>query len=102
MVQFCKSAQLIALTTITTLVLCFSGCGPLVSGPSSSAVVSLSAVVFANVIAGTSSSAQAVILSNTSNTVLDIDSIALSGTTASSFSESNNCPEHLAAGNTCS
>jgi Concanavalin A-like lectin/glucanases superfamily/Fibronectin type III domain/Pectate lyase superfamily protein/Abnormal spindle-like microcephaly-assoc'd, ASPM-SPD-2-Hydin len=56
--------------------------------------------MFGSITSDTSSSAQAVKLSNTGNTSLDI-SITLSGTDPYSFNESNNCPTSLAARHDC-
>ncbi|HEY6947042.1 MAG TPA: choice-of-anchor D domain-containing protein [Candidatus Acidoferrum sp.] len=54
---------------------------------------------------GTSSAAQSVILTNTGNAALTINSIAITGTNSSDFSETSTCPASpstLAAGANCS
>jgi Concanavalin A-like lectin/glucanases superfamily/Pectate lyase superfamily protein/Fibronectin type III domain/Abnormal spindle-like microcephaly-assoc'd, ASPM-SPD-2-Hydin len=103
-VQLCRSSQLILVTTLLVIVASMSGCGRTTSNPddsSPSVDTSSSSVVFGSVTSGTSSAAQTVTLSNTSNNALNISSIALSGINASSFSESNNCSTSLAAGSSC-
>jgi hypothetical protein len=103
-VQLRRSSQLILVTTLIVVMAFVSGCGPTTSIPNNSsplADTSSSSVMFGSVTSGTSSSAQTVTLSNTSNNALNISSIALSGVNASSFSESNNCVTRLAAGNSC-
>lgn len=51
--------------------------------------------------AGTSSAAQSVTLSNTGNAALNISSIAVTGTNASVFSQTNICGTSLAANTSC-
>jgi len=66
--------------------------------------VSLSAtsLSFGSVTVGASSGSQSVTLTNTSNTVLTITSIAVTGAHASSFVFANSCGTSLAAGANCS
>jgi hypothetical protein len=65
--------------------------------------VSLSptSLTFAGHVVGTRSSAQQVILTNTGYLELSIAGISISGTNATDFSESNNCPSTLAIGAMC-
>jgi hypothetical protein len=76
-----------------------SGSGP----PPSAPVVSLSStsLTFGQQGMGTTSTAQAVTLSNTGNASLSISSITLSGTNSGDFAESGNCVSTVAPGNNC-
>ncbi|HEX8997895.1 MAG TPA: N,N-dimethylformamidase beta subunit family domain-containing protein [Ktedonobacterales bacterium] len=57
---------------------------------------------FGSVTTNTSSAAQSITLKNTGTAPLTISGIALSGTNADQFSQTNTCPASLAAGGTCS
>ena len=67
------------------------------------AVVSLSptSLAFGSQPVGTPSTAQTLTLSNTGNAALSITSVALTGTNASDFAQSNTCGSSLAAGANC-
>lgn len=71
--------------------------------PSVVASISLSTntLSFANQALGTTSSARAVTVTNPGAIALAISSIAVSGTNASDFAQTNNCPASLAASSTC-
>ncbi|HEV2424062.1 MAG TPA: choice-of-anchor D domain-containing protein [Terriglobia bacterium] len=56
---------------------------------------------FAGTLLGTSSSAQAVTLSNTGSASLSVTAIAISGTNSSDFTQTNNCGTSVAAGANC-
>src|SRR6266704_3326685 len=76
------------------------------AGAIAAPLVSLSptSVSFSNQNVGTSSSAQAVTLTNSGTTPLSISSIAITGTNATDFAQSNTCPSGsntLAAGSSC-
>jgi hypothetical protein len=58
-------------------------------------------MTFANQALGTTSSAQAVTLTNSGGTTLNITSIALTGANASDFAQTNNCGASVAAGTNC-
>jgi hypothetical protein len=66
-------------------------------GQTGVATLSPSSLSYANQLVNTSSAAQTVTLSNTSNGPLQINSIAISG----DFSQSNSCPASLAANSSC-
>ena len=68
--------------------------------PGSTSVTPIS-MSFGNVAVGTQSASQTVALTNAGGAPLTISSLGLTGTGASSFSESNNCSSTLAAGATC-
>jgi hypothetical protein len=70
------------------------------TGVAASAVVSLSpgSLNFGSQTVGTTSSSQAVTLSNTGNATLSISGITVSG----DFGQANNCGSSLGAGNSCS
>lgn len=70
--------------------------------PAPGATLSTSAVNFGNQNLGTPSAAQAVTLTNSGSQGLAIASIALGGTNAGDFSQSNSCGSSLAAGAICS
>ncbi|HUI41778.1 MAG TPA: choice-of-anchor D domain-containing protein, partial [Terriglobia bacterium] len=59
-------------------------------------------LTFASQLVGTKSSAQGLTLSNTGTATLTITSVALSGTNAADFAETNTCGTSLAAGANCS
>jgi two-component sensor histidine kinase len=73
------------------------------SGTGTAALVSLSAtsLAFGNQPIDVSSTARSVILSNTGNATLSITSLALAGTNASDFAQTNTCGSALAAGANC-
>jgi hypothetical protein len=73
------------------------------SGTGTAVVVSLSptSLAFGNQPVGMTSTAQTVTLSNTGNAALSITSLALTGTNASDFAQSNTCGSSLAAGANC-
>jgi hypothetical protein len=58
-------------------------------------------MTFASQALGTTSSAQAVTLTNSGSTTLNITSIALTGTNASDFAQTNTCGSSVAAGANC-
>jgi hypothetical protein len=58
-------------------------------------------LTFASQNTGTSSAAQTITATSTGNAAIPISSVALSGTNASSFSQTNNCPTSLAPNATC-
>jgi hypothetical protein len=96
--------KVISTATLTLIVAFISGCGnaaDLPIGSSPSAEITSSSISFGAVTSGTSNAAQNVTLSNTGQGVLNIASIVVSGVNAISFSESNNCSLHLAAGSSC-
>jgi hypothetical protein len=80
-----------------------SGTGTQTAATGTSALVSLSpaSLAFGNQSAGTTSGAQTVTLSNTGHAALSITSLALTGTNASDFAQSNTCGSSLAAGAKC-
>ena len=73
------------------------------SGTGAAAVVSLSptSLGFGNQSVGTTSTAQTLTLGNTGNAALNITSLALTGTNASEFAQSNTCGSSVAAGSNC-
>jgi len=73
------------------------------SGTGTGAVASLApgSLAFLNQPVDMTSTAQSVTLSNTGNAALSITSLALTGTNASDFDESNTCGSSLAAGANC-
>jgi hypothetical protein len=73
------------------------------SGTGTAALVSLSptSLAFGNQAVGTPSTAQTLTLSNTGNAALSITSLALTGTNASDFAQTNNCGASVAAGTNC-
>jgi len=72
-----------------------------VTGAIPTANLSSSTITFASLSAGTSSPTQTVNLTNTGTAALSISNIAVTGTGASLFSESSNCPPSLAVGSFC-
>lgn len=58
-------------------------------------------LTFGSQAVGSSSASQPITLENTGDGILDLSSIAISGTNSSDFTESNNCPAQLATGSTC-
>ena len=73
------------------------------SGAGTDALASLSptSLAFSNQSVGTTSTAQALTLSNTGNAALTITSLALTGSNASDFAQSNTCGSSVAAGSNC-
>ncbi|MDR3676720.1 MAG: choice-of-anchor D domain-containing protein [Acidobacteriota bacterium] len=73
------------------------------SGMGTSSAVSLSAstLTFATQTVGTTSTAQAILLTNTGNAALGITSLVLAGSNPGDFSQSNNCGSSVAAGGNC-
>jgi hypothetical protein len=71
------------------------------TGDAPIASVSSSSVAFGNQSVGATSSAQAVSLTNTGNAPLNISSVAVFGTNAGDFAQTNNCGIALAAGANC-
>ena len=73
------------------------------TGTATSALVSLSptSLAFGNQSLGTTSAAQALTLSNTGNAALSITSLALTGSNASDFAQTNTCGSSVAAGANC-
>jgi len=59
-------------------------------------------LLFLNQIAGTTSAPQAVTLTNNESTALSITSVAVNGTNASDFAETDNCVGSVPAGASCS
>ena len=73
------------------------------TGTSSAPAVSLSptSLAFGSLAVGTASTAQTITLTNSGNAALSVTSIAVSGTNASDFAETNNCGSSVAAGANC-
>jgi hypothetical protein len=71
-----------------------TGVGPM-------ATLNPTSLSFGNRKVGTTSKAKTTQLKNTGNATLTISSIAITGTNASDFSQTNNCPSSLAAGAQC-
>ncbi len=73
------------------------------TGKGTAAGVDLSAntLTFGNQLQGTTSAAQPLTLTNSGNAALSISSIAVSGTNASDFVQTNNCGAKVAAGANC-
>jgi hypothetical protein len=63
--------------------------------------LSPTSLTFASQNTGTSSTAQAITATSTGTGAFPLSSVAISGTNASSFSQTNNCPSSLAANATC-
>ncbi len=63
--------------------------------------LSPTSLTFGNQAPGTTSAAQAVTLTNNGLSALSISSIAVTGTNAGDFAQTNNCPNSLAAGASC-
>ena len=64
--------------------------------------VSPSSLTFATQNTGTTSASQTVAIKNTGNQAITISSVALGGTNAGDFAETNNCPASLAVSGRCS
>ncbi|HJT57984.1 MAG TPA: choice-of-anchor D domain-containing protein [Ktedonobacteraceae bacterium] len=69
--------------------------------PAPAASLNPTSVTFSTQNVGTSSAPQGVTLSNTGTLSLTISSIAITGTNAGDFSQTNNCPSSLAIGASC-
>lgn len=81
---------------------CGGGAGNSAIVPTGPAVsLSVASLTFGSQNVGTSSSPQAVTLSNTGNASLSVTSISISGPDASDFSESKTCGASVAAGANC-
>jgi hypothetical protein len=65
------------------------------------ATLSPTSVNFGNQAVNTTSAAQTVTLTNSGTAALNISSVAISGTNASDFAQTNNCPASLAVNATC-
>ena len=108
-----ESGDLAATTTLTTnatatlnvsdiwsaTVVAFKGAG--VGGTGAVASISPTSLTFASQIVGSTSAAQTITLNNTGNAALTLTSIALTGTNASDFAQTNNCGSSVANGSTC-
>lgn len=70
-------------------------------GGSPAASFSPTSLTFSSQTVGTTSAAQPVTLTNTGNAALTISSIALTGTNAGDFAQTNNCSSSLAASANC-
>src|SRR6185312_7639023 len=79
----------------------FTATGTGITAPTPQAVLSATAVTFANQIVNTTSAAQSVTLSNFGNAALNITGISITGSGASNFAQTNNCGSSVAAGATC-
>ena len=73
------------------------------TGALTAPTISLSStnLMFVSQIVGTTSGAQPVMLSNSGNAPLIISNLAIGGTNASDFNETNNCGGNVAAGTSC-
>jgi hypothetical protein len=72
------------------------------TGTGTEPVVSLTTLpAFGSLAVGTTSAAQTVTLSNTGTAALTVSGIALSGTNAADFAQTNTCGTSVAAGTTC-
>jgi hypothetical protein len=71
-----------------------TGIGPM-------ATLNPTSISFGNQNVGTTSGAKGIQLKNTGNGTLTITSIAISGTNAADFTQTNNCPSSLAPGAQC-
>ena len=73
------------------------------SGTGAAPAVSLSptSLTFASQTVGTSSTAQAVTLTNSGNAALSVTSVAVSGTNASDFAQTNTCGQARSGGANC-
>jgi ASPM-SPD-2-Hydin domain-containing protein/centrosomal CEP192-like protein/HYDIN/CFA65/VesB family protein len=77
------------------------GVGGQPAAATATATLSPSSLSFGNQNIGTTSPSQAITLSNTGASSLSISSIAITGTNAGDFSETNNCGSSLAANSSC-
>jgi Abnormal spindle-like microcephaly-assoc'd, ASPM-SPD-2-Hydin len=69
--------------------------------PSPAVKLNPGSLTFSNQEVGTSSAAQTITLTNTGAASLTISNIAISGTNAADFAQTNNCPSSLAANASC-
>jgi hypothetical protein len=65
------------------------------------ASLSPSSLTFTNQMVGSTSAAQGIALSNTGNSALTLSGLAISGTNATDFAQTNNCGGSVAAGASC-
>jgi len=65
-------------------------------------VVSHTSLSFSDQVVGTTSASQPITLTNYASTPLGITSIAIGGTNAPNFAETDNCTGNVAAGASCS
>ena len=70
-------------------------------GTASAASLSATSLTFASQSVGTTSAAQTVTLSSTGSAALSITSVAITGTNAADFAETNTCGSSVAAGANC-
>ena len=92
-----SSPQAVSLTGTGTS----SSKGSATSSSSPSITIYPASLTFSSQAVGATSAAQAITLNNTGTTALSIASLALTGTNASNFAQSNNCASSLAAGANC-
>jgi hypothetical protein len=78
-----------------------SGTGTLTAATAPVDGLSPTSLAFGNQSVGTTSTAQTLTLSNTGNAALSITSLALTGTNASDFAQTNTCGSSVAAGANC-
>jgi parallel beta-helix repeat protein len=71
------------------------------NSPAPAVTLSTANLTFSNQAVGTTSTAQAVSLTNSGNATLSITGIAVTGTNASDFAQSNTCGSSVAAGANC-
>jgi hypothetical protein len=71
------------------------------NSPAPAVTLSTGTLPFSNQAVGTTSTAQAVTLTNSGNATLTITSIAVTGTNASDFAQTNTCGSSVAAGANC-
>jgi len=110
-----ESGDLVALTTQTTnatatlnvsdiwsaTVIAFKGAASAGTGTGAVASLSPTSLTFASQVVSATSAAQTITLNNTGNSALSISSIALTGTNASDFAQTNSCGASVAAGTNC-
>jgi Abnormal spindle-like microcephaly-assoc'd, ASPM-SPD-2-Hydin len=72
-----------------------------INGQGPSVGLAPNSLAFGNQNMGTSSAAQTVTVSNSGTAALNITSITITGTNASDFAQTNNCPATLAANTSC-
>jgi len=93
----------ILLATLIALAVLSASSTVALSAPHSQGVAGVSAISigFGSVVVNTTSPAQHLAVENTGSASLFISRVALSGTYASRFAQSNNCPSSLAVGASC-
>ncbi len=74
---------------------------PAVTPPIVSLTLNPSSIAFSSTTLGSTSQAQEATLTNTGTVTVAISSISFNGNNASTFSETNNCPDSLAVGSSC-